>query len=1623
MKRTYLLGSVILGILILLAAMVGLTAAGAFGTDEMPVLVFASDSAEGAYNAEPLTASGWRLISGELKDGHTVKATAYGSQTEIGISENSMSVEIYDENNANVTEEYQIELKLGKIRVNPRTLRILTGSVTKQYDGNPLDCHSYQIVSGSLVKGHTLEVEYGIKRTEVGVSENTVVAKIMDGNTEVSSNYALDIINGKITVTGYPLTISTPSMEGVYNGLPLVYDSYELVSGELKDGDQLYVSVVGSQTEAGESANEIIVQILSLRGTDVTARYDIKKELGTLTVKPRDLYVVTGDKSAVYTGAAVENRQYTVEGSLVEGHTIYVSVTGKQVDVGVSDNTFIAEIKDKKGNIVTQNYNVSSSLGKLEVLPVDITITSSSAEKDYDTLPLTSSDYELTFGKLLPGHVIKVEITGEQKTVGIGDNTFIYCVTDADGNDVTRLYNIAEICGTLEIKPIEITIKTQGGEKMYDGSPLTVTGEDNWEISSGQLYTGHTIVAGLIGTQTNAGSSPNTLEYSIYDEKGTDVTSCYQVTEEFGELLVNPIKLTISTEGETRPYNGEELTKDSWTLVAGETLEGHSLEVDVYGVIKYAGEVQNDFICVIFDESGYDVTNNYEIERSLGTLKVLPIELTIFTGSDVKVYDGTPLMNTSWELVGGVVAEGHTFVAETIGTITNVGLVPNTISYNVYDENGDDITSTYHINESFGTLEVLPIQLTIKTESADKVYDGEELICHEYELVAGELLEGHRLDVQFSNSLTDVGEVYNTFLYQVFDENEIDVTSNYIATAIRGTLRVDPVRIIVYTDSGEKEYDGKPLTKTGWEIYEGKVLDGDTLHVTPYGTQTNVGVGFNHANWNVESSDGKNNSDNYSVQINPGPLEVTPIYLSVTSKGGTKMYDGTALRKEEYYITRGEVLENHSLAVMFNLFPIEAGTYENKMEVVIVNDEGIDVTRNYEVTRTYGKLEISRRTVTVRTASAQKPYDGTPLTANRYSIVSATKPLDGHEIFIVINGSQTDIGMSENVYAELRVVDSDGNDVTPNYDLTGAQLGLLKVTDPSLSSDTEEPPPPEEDDGTTLLAEVLSTSEGVIYLREMSFGNYTGRGFSSATPYNKTLDGLFGMSYLASSALAKENLISYEVHIRYETERYFLPQYIEQTYYDYTVQSNDVWFAANEDEAKAYYYSFEYTGLNQPWGVPSEYSTIEAEYSEFVKSNYRDVPSTTRAYLQRIIKEQDFSKDDPQIISKVAKYIQNVATYNLDFNREMEELEDDVVVAFLTKYKEGVCRHYAMAATLLLREIGIPARYTVGVVANIQAAGVWQEIYSSSAHAWTEVYIDGVGWLALEVTPGYTSDDGEEPEPPKPEPPEEPEDPEKPTIEIYPVTQRMEFYPGAVLYAKDEITGDKAFRDLLSLGYRYECVVNGSIDAIGYGESVIESFVLYDRLGVDVTDEYNIVFLKGTLHMYGEVLTISSHNLTTTYTGKPIKCEEYDSTGLLPNHILTVSFRGQGTDAGSYANGYVYEIRDKNGNDVSYMYLVNVFYGTIKIEQINITIEADSTTMTMAELEAMGGIYYAEKWEITSGALLEGHTIEVELDGYIDDLGRCDSSVASVTIRNENGTDITTSYNIVYVDGEMSVEP
>lgn len=96
----------------------------------------------------------------------------------------------------------------------------------------------------------------------------------------------------------------------------------------------------------------------------------------------------------------------------------------------------------------------------------------------------------------------------------------------------------------------------------------------------------------------------------------------------------------------------------------------------------------------------------------------------------------------------------------------------------------------------------------------------------------------------------------------------------------------------------------------------------------------------------------------------------------------------------------------------------------------------------------------------------------------------------------------------------------------------------------------------------------------------------------------------------------------------------------------------------------------------------------------------------------------------------------------------------DGVENFLNVTKEGYCVQFASAAALMLREIGIPARYVEGYIVtdfrrNLASASTQRysaDVRDYHAHAWVEVYYDGIGWLNYEATPAYMADMYEEPE-------------------------------------------------------------------------------------------------------------------------------------------------------------------------------------------------------------------------------------------------------------------------------------
>ncbi|MBR4948433.1 MAG: transglutaminase domain-containing protein [Clostridiales bacterium] len=103
-------------------------------------------------------------------------------------------------------------------------------------------------------------------------------------------------------------------------------------------------------------------------------------------------------------------------------------------------------------------------------------------------------------------------------------------------------------------------------------------------------------------------------------------------------------------------------------------------------------------------------------------------------------------------------------------------------------------------------------------------------------------------------------------------------------------------------------------------------------------------------------------------------------------------------------------------------------------------------------------------------------------------------------------------------------------------------------------------------------------------------------------------------------------------------------------------------------------------------------------------------------------------------VRAVTEYVRSLHPY--DVNTEYPPNGVDFVPWFVTNGKTGICVHYATTTVILLRMIGIPARYVRGYVDPRSYPGATSTVYSTQAHGWFEFYVSGYGWIMGDSTPG-----------------------------------------------------------------------------------------------------------------------------------------------------------------------------------------------------------------------------------------------------------------------------------------------
>ena len=154
------------------------------------------------------------------------------------------------------------------------------------------------------------------------------------------------------------------------------------------------------------------------------------------------------------------------------------------------------------------------------------------------------------------------------------------------------------------------------------------------------------------------------------------------------------------------------------------------------------------------------------------------------------------------------------------------------------------------------------------------------------------------------------------------------------------------------------------------------------------------------------------------------------------------------------------------------------------------------------------------------------------------------------------------------------------------------------------------------------------------------------------------------------------------------------------------------------------------------------------DYNEYVYEHYTQLPEELKARLQEYLAENHLSTSayygpymDVQLnqyypINMVAQQIASTLAAQCTYTLTPPTMPkgEDFVEYFLFESHQGYCVHFATAAVALFRAMDIPARYAEGYAVPV-VDGEWVDVPDYNAHAWVEIYLGGMGWIPVEVTP------------------------------------------------------------------------------------------------------------------------------------------------------------------------------------------------------------------------------------------------------------------------------------------------
>ena len=579
----------------------------------------------------------------------------------------------------------------------------------------------------------------------------------------------------------------------------------------------------------------------------------------------------------------------------------------------------------------------------------------------------------------------------------------------------------------LTITPKSVTVKADNKSKVF--------GEKDPELTA--------TVEGTLGKDT--------VEYTLSRKAGEDVGT-YPITAsgkaEQGNYKVTYVAGTLTiTKAETMTLTPELTGKDAEKEYDSKPLSGGATASVTKGTtITYStdgGKTWSEELPSITNVGTLNVTakaenKNYKDVTVEYTLKVTRKAVTVKADNKSKVFgEKDPELTATVEGTLGKDTVEYTLsrkAGEDVGTypITASGKAEQG-NYKVTYVAGTLTITSQSIDPGTDPEKPNPDYTGAKVNSPkDAVYDGDE---HKWiptvtDKADKKLEAGKDYTVEYSTkNFKDVGTV------------EVTITGkgNYSGT-VKRSYKVTPKEYTVTTDSATKTYSGTALTAGG--KVEG-IVSGETVEFTTTGSQTEVGTSKNTyelvwksakaTNYKLaKESIGKLTVKAKSI-VPDGPDTPDEKKTGITvSEPSNSKYDGKE-HKEVLTVTDTktgkELVAGTDYSVTYSSDLVNAGTV--KVTVAGLGNYSGSFTKTYKITK---------RSVTLTSATVSKVYDGSALT-NTSITVSGDGFVEGEGASYEVTGTQTEVGNSANAF-EYKLNE---NTLASNYNITKV-VGALTIT-------------------------------------------------------------------------------------------------------------------------------------------------------------------------------------------------------------------------------------------------------------------------------------------------------------------------------------------------------------------------------------------------------------------------------------------------------------------------------------------------------------------------------------------------------------------------------------------------